>query len=120
MEETRGSIQSMSIINLILGAWLIVSAWFLNYSSGAIWNQEILGIIVIVFSLIRIFAPAQQWSSFINGLAGVWLIISPFIFGFSYAAVYWNDIIVGIIVAWLAFSNAAMHSRSHTGHHHPA
>lgn len=119
MEENRGSIQSMSIINLILGAWLIVSPWFLNYSTAAIWNQEILGIIVAVFSLVRLFAPSQQWASFINGLAGIWLIIGPFIIGFNHAVAYWNSIIVGIIVAWIAFSNAAIRT-GHRVHHGPA
>lgn len=115
--EHRSSIQSMGIINLILGAWLIVSAWFLNYSSGAIWNQEILGIIVVVLSLIRLAAPSQQWASFLNGVAGIWLIIAPFIIGFQHSVAYWNSIIVGIIVAWIAFSNSAIRYGGHRMHH---
>lgn len=116
--ESRSSIQSMGIINLILGAWLIVSAWFLNYNSGAIWNQEILGIIVVILSLVRLAAPSQQWASFLNGVAGIWLIIAPFIIGFQHSVSYWNSIIVGIIIAWIAFSNSAIRYGSHNRMHH--
>ncbi|HVX58518.1 MAG TPA: SPW repeat protein [Candidatus Saccharimonadales bacterium] len=115
--ENRNSIQSMSIINLILAAWLIVSPWILSYVSGAKWNQVILGVAIGIFSLIRIFAPSQQWASALNGVAGLWLIIAPFILSFTKSAAYWNEIIVGIVIAWIAFSNAAMRYGGHHLHH---
>lgn len=111
--EGNSSIQSMSFINLILGAWLIVSPWFLNYSSGAIWNQVVLGIIVVVLSIIRLAAPSQQWASFLNGVAGIWLIIAPFIIGFQHSVAYWNEIIVGIVLAWIAFTNSTVRGGRH-------
>ena len=49
-------------------------------------------------------------ASGVNLLAGIWLIIAPFLLGYSdQAAPLWNDIIVGIIVAlfgiWSAVSS---------------
>ncbi|MCC7107174.1 MAG: SPW repeat protein [Chloroflexi bacterium] len=44
-----------------------------------------------------------KWSSGINIIAGLWLIISPWVLGFSgLAAVRNNDVILGIIIVVLA------------------
>jgi hypothetical protein len=41
----------------------------------------------------------MQWLSGINGLAGIWMIISPWVLGFSSEArATWSAVIVGIIV----------------------
>ncbi|HEU5005277.1 MAG TPA: SPW repeat protein [Candidatus Saccharimonadales bacterium] len=114
-EEARSSIQSMALVNLVLGVWLAISPWILNYSTS-VWNQVIFGIAVVVLSLVRLLAPARQWSSFFSGLCGVWLIIAPFIVGYHEAAAYWNGIVAGIIVAWLGFINNTMYVSQR--HHH--
>lgn len=45
----------------------------------------------------------MKWVNIINGLAGVWLIVSAFL-KFADAQVnFWNYLIVGIIVAVLSF-----------------
>lgn len=44
-----------------------------------------------------------RWAGGLNILAGIWLIISPFILGFSNVqSAMWNAVIVGIVVAVLA------------------
>ena len=44
-----------------------------------------------------------SWTSGINLVAGIWLIIAPFILGYSgIVAALWNDIVVGILIAILA------------------
>ncbi len=45
-----------------------------------------------------------QWASGLNALAGLWLIISPFILGFAQYDPWmmWNDTAFGIVVAILA------------------
>ncbi len=59
-------------------------------------------------------------ASGLNVLAGVWLIIAPFVLGYSDSDPYWNDIVFGAIVvvlglarlsgayraAWLSWINA--------------
>ncbi len=46
-----------------------------------------------------------MWSSWLNFILGAWLIVASFIPGIvnNKAAVMWNNIIVGIVVAILAF-----------------
>lgn len=44
-----------------------------------------------------------RWASGLNVLAGIWLIIAPWVLGFSNAqGALWNSIIVGVIVGVLA------------------
>lgn len=120
-DDNVGTIQSTSIINFILGAWLIVSPFWLNYTSTAArWNQVILGIIVMALAAIRAFLPRLQGVSFLIGLAMIWAIIAPFILSYDRSVAYWNEIIVAIVVGILAFWNSSIHALGDGRHHHHA
>lgn len=111
--------RTISIINLILGIWLIIAPYALSYqTTAAYWSEVVTGILVIIFSLVRLAVPKLAWPSWLNGLAGVWLIISPFILSYAGTASYWNQIIFGVIVAILGFSNvgSVQHHHGHQGH----
>lgn len=115
--DSGASIRSMAIINLILGAWLIITPYWFGYVSGAAkWNQTILGIVVLVLAGIRALVPEQRWLSFLNGIAGIWAIIAPFILSYNRSVAYWNEVIVGIILAFLAFTNSTVASTHHPSH----
>ena len=38
-------------------------------------------------------------ASWINVIAGIWLIIAPFVLGYCTTAARWNDVVLGIIIA---------------------
>jgi hypothetical protein len=96
-------------LNILLGIWLLVAPFILSYTSSiAQWNDIIVGIIVLVLAAIREWQP-EEWSglSWVNALAGAWLVFAPFILAYSsVTAALWNDIIVGIVVAVLAIWSA--------------
>lgn len=91
-------------INLVAGLWMIVSPWVLAYQaeSRPMWNAVILGVLIgaVAFSeLFKVFAW-QEWASV---LFGAWLIISPWVLGFSaLTAAMLNAVVVGIVVGALA------------------
>lgn len=122
MSDDSSAIQSIGIINVILGAWLIVSPYILGYtSSAAKWNQTILGIVVLVLAGLRALAPRQQWLSFLNGLAAIWLIIAPWVLNYNRSVAYWNEVVVGIVVGVLAFWNSSItFGRIDRPHYHGA
>jgi len=97
-------------LNLVAGVWLIIAPFILGYGGTvAALNDLILGIVIGVIALIRIFSPARTtWLSWVNAVAGLWLIFAPSILGYVLAAPRVNDIVVGIIVvalsAWSALS----------------
>lgn len=107
--EADAGIRTVGFINLLLGAWLIITPYWFGYTSGAAkWNQTILGIVIAVLAILRMLAPAQRWLSSLIGIAGIWAIIAPFILGYNLAGAYWNEVIVGIIVTYLAFFNSTL------------
>ena len=90
--------------NLVLGLWLAISPWALSYAHEATpaWNAHIVGIVIAVAALAAL-AAFQKWEDWVNAALGAWLIISPFILGFSALAVaLWNQLIVGVLVGGLA------------------
>lgn len=118
--EAKSQSVTANWLGVIAGIWLIISPFVLGYANSAARTNDIwLGIIVGVLALIRALAPLQAvWLSWINLIAGIWLIIAPFALGYANTTPRWNDIILGIIVAALAVwsASATSVSQSHSGH----
>ena len=99
-------------LNFLAGIWIIISAWVYGaiYTSGSAWNSIIVGIVIAVFAAIRFFSPRSAVGlSCINALLGIWMIISPWVYGYSSTnmARTWNSVIFGIIVLILGVWSAA-------------
>ena len=91
-------------VNLILGLWLVISPWALNFQAEAnpTWNAVILGVVIAAVALFALF-QVKAWEEWVNLVLGIWLIISPWIIGFSgVVTAMWNAVIVGAVVALLA------------------
>ena len=107
--RTRLASQWKDVVNLILGLWLIVSPWALSFAADRrpMWNAVIIGVIIAVAALAALIS-FHKWEEWIEAALGLWLIISPYILGFTAqmnATV--NQVIVGIIVAALAIWTVA-------------
>ncbi len=92
--------------NLILGLWLVLSPWLLGFSGtpAAMWNALIIGVVVGLMALLHL-RDGPMWEEWVNVVLGVWLILSPWILGFSgMANAMWNAVIVGLLVGVLALS----------------
>jgi len=57
---------------------------------------------------------SMTWTSWVNAVAGLWLIISPFIIGYATAQALWNDIIVGLAVGVVSLVRALSKNMSST------
>lgn len=113
----RESVRGLSSINFLIGVWLIISPYILGYTtSSSKWNQTILGIVVLILSGIRFLVPRATWASFLNGIAGLWMIVAPFILSYDRSIAYWNEIVFGILVALIAFSNSSIYPAHHRHH----
>lgn len=108
--EMRNTLNGASGINILLGIWLIISTFVLvvfNNLPYARWNNVIVGILVALFGLARLSSSAPPFWSWANLVLGIWLIISPFVLGFSHVVgAMSHNVIVGIIVGILAWSKA--------------
>jgi hypothetical protein len=99
-------------LTFLAGIWMIISAWVYGaiYTSGNAWNSIIVGLVIAVLSAIRFFSPRSAVGlSWIIALFGIWMIISPWVYGYArtnYARL-WNSVIFGIIVLILGAWSAA-------------
>ena len=103
-ERSRGS---SSWVNIVLAIWVIISPFVLAFSSPRVmWSNVATGIIVGILAIIRSSVRNQPGWSWITALIGIWLILSPFVFGVVSGATLWNNVVLGIIIAAVALSNA--------------
>lgn len=105
--------------NLILGSWLLLSPWILDYAgTTAAWNAYVMGAGIVVFAVIAAYMP-KAWEEVINTLLGVWLVVSPFVLGFSaLTPVALHTVVVGILATafavWAMFSDQGFYKRWHS------
>ncbi len=91
-------------VNLVLGLWMLASPWVLAYQTepAAAWNAVIVGALIGVLALFELF-QVKAWEEWASVALGLWLVISPWVLGFSgMATAMWNAMIVGFVVALLA------------------
>jgi ABC-type molybdate transport system permease subunit len=108
--------------NLVLGLWLFVSPWALNYAEvqNAAWNAYVLGVAIVVFAAIAAYMP-KAWEEMVNTLLGVWLILSPYVIGFAtHTMVAFHTVVVGVLVTafavWAMFSDREFEKYWHDSH----
>jgi hypothetical protein len=92
-------------INLVLGIWLIVSPFALDYSAQTTpaWNTYAIGAVITVLSAAALW-QFQKWEEWLSAAFSAWLVVSPWILGFGVGHVAtWNQIVVGVVVGILAF-----------------
>jgi len=96
------SVKLCDVVNLILSGVLFFSPWLFDLSAGAQWQTaSTVGIIIAVLSIAALaaFAVWEEWFMVIAGLA---LIVSPWLLGFQNTDAMSIDVIIGISVAVLA------------------
>jgi hypothetical protein len=90
------------VINLMLGMILFFSPWLFGLSAGAQWQTaSTIGIIIAVLSIAAIAAFAV-WEEWVNLIAGLTLIVSPWLLDFQNSNAMGIDVAIGAIVAALA------------------
>jgi len=87
--------------NLAMGVLLVLSPWVFEFDTGLqSQNAVATGIIVTVLSIAAFvgFAAWEEWGNFI---AGLWLVVSPWILNLS-SPTRWYLVTIGIAIAALA------------------
>lgn len=109
MEQDRTTtVRWLGWISAIVGAWLIIAPFALGLTStSAFWNEIVVGLVAIVLGVTQASSPKTTWPSWINLIAGIWLIISPYLFNPAMAAAYTNAVVSGIILAVVALADGA-------------
>lgn len=96
------SVRLCDVVNLILSGVLFFSPWLFDLSTGAQWQTaSIVGIFIAVLSIAALAAFAV-WEEWFLVIAGVALIVSPWMLGFQNTEAMSIDVIIGVSVAVLA------------------
>jgi hypothetical protein len=90
------------VVNLILGAVLFVSPWIFGFTSGPpATNAYVAGVVIAVLSIAALAAFAV-WEEWVNLVAGLWVLVSPWVLGFAGTTAATVHLVVGLVVAVLA------------------
>jgi hypothetical protein len=93
--------RTCDVLNLILGAFLLISPWIFGFESGAqTQNAVICGLIIAVLSVAALSA-FFEWEEWLNLIVGLWVFVSPWVLGFAGTAMTVH-VIVGALVAVIA------------------
>ncbi len=95
-------------LNLVMGAWVFIIPWSVPHSmtslsgSGAMWNFWIVGAVVVVSAALAL-QEIKPWEEWINLIAGIWLLLSPWLYGYaSQSNLLWNSVFFGLAIAILS------------------
>lgn len=103
-----------------LGVWLILSPLIGigGVRDVAAINSYLVGSLVIILSIAAITLP-QMWEEYTNVVLGVWLLLSPFILGFStQVGPTSNQIVVGFLIGGTALAVTLNKTTPTTKHGH--
>ena len=90
------------IVNFSLGTILFFSPWLFGLSAGAPrQTASIIGLLIAVLSIAALSAFAV-WEEWLNLVAGLWLIATPWLFSFEDSKAITVEVLIGTAVAALA------------------
>lgn len=93
-----------NVTNVVLGVWYFFSPWIVAHKMAPdvekmmSLNAWVVGaaIVLVAWAALQELAVWEEWTSL---LLGVWLILTPWIFGFVQDRIFfWNSILVGAAV----------------------
>lgn len=86
---------SARIANIILGAWLFISAFIWPHSPQQYTNAWLVGLLVMAVAIIAFWAPQVRY---LNTLLAIWLFISAWSLPRMTAGTAWNHALVAIAI----------------------
>ena len=103
--------QVAAALSTLAGVWVAISPWFLTLGRRGTANDLIVGLVVAALGMFGM-AGTRGFLGLMSGsaLAGVWLIVSPFILAAKFAVgapMYWSNGFGGFAIIVLALASLA-------------
>ena len=83
-------------LNIILGLWLVVSAFAWPHAPGQFTNAWMMGVIAAGSAAIALSVPGFR---LVNTFVGIWLVISVYALPRFSGATALNNVVVGLLIA---------------------
>ena len=111
------------VVNALLGIWVVLSPWALGFQDSRIAaaNAVLVGVALIAAALGAMLVP-RAWEEWTECALGVWLVISPWVLGFSalqvamLAAVF-SGIVIAALALWTLYTDKDYSSSWHRPAH---
>ena len=92
----------LDIYNLVSALFLFVTPWLFAYANEkARIDSWASGALIAIISLAT-FVAFSNWEEWLNLLSGMWLVISPWILGFTHTRAMHFSIGIGVVVSFMA------------------
>ena len=92
---------ALEIYQLVLAAFLFISPWMFAFAHGTLridtWVSAGIVAVVSVAALIAF----REWEEWIACTLGVWIAVSPWVFGFQNTRAMFINLTVGILITYL-------------------
>lgn len=106
-----------SALNVVAGAWLMLAPFVLSFEgeNAGQWNHIIVGAAVALMALVRASDPDHRVGvSWANAVLGVWMIVAPYVLGYSDVnQATTNSIVMGVVILGLAAFSAYETNQAH-------
>lgn len=93
--------------NIVLGAWLFISAFLWPHTAASTTNTWIVGLAIFVAAVIALYVP---WFRFVNTVLAIYLFISTLSFAHGTPGTTWNNLIVAILVFVASLIPGSLHA----------
>lgn len=92
----------LEIYQLVLAVFLFVSPWLFAFAHGTLSVDTWVNAgIVLAISAVALLA-FREWEEWIACILGLWIAISPWVFGFQHTRAMFINLAVGILITYLA------------------
>ena len=114
-DDRTNEVRRAHFFSFLLGVWLIIAPFMLSYDHAvATINEIVIGVGIVGLSYWRLRTPRDAWASWALAGTGLWLVFSPFIFGYSKTSTYWNELLFGVSLIILMLSSVGNSIRHHS------
>jgi hypothetical protein len=96
---SRGEFAAARLVNVVLGVWLVISAFAWPHSYAQQTNTWILGLLCVVFALVAFYDPVVRY---LNTVLATWLFISCWALPQLSLGTLWNNALVAIAIFFVS------------------
>jgi hypothetical protein len=97
----RGTFVAARLVNVVLGVWLVISAFAWPHSHAQRTNAWILGVLCVAFELTALVEPPARY---LSTVLGAWLVLSAWALPTSSLWTLWNSALVGIAIFFVSLA----------------